>query len=124
MTAAAVAHHARLAVLEEGAPRRTHMEQRYRRLVETRGAEHPTTQAALAELQGPDSPECMEYLLGWSNELHGRSGVDMSGLSPLTYTTVDAWARLTGRDPQPHEVDALMVLDRVRRHPPAEVSDG
>lgn len=123
-TLAAVAHDARLATLEEGAPRRVHLEQRYRRLVETKGAAHPMTLAARAELDGPEPPECMAYLLDWSDELFARSGFDMHGIAPLTYASVDAWARLTDRTPEPHEVDALMRLDSVRRHPPAEVTDG
>ncbi len=124
-TVAAIAHDARLSALEEGAPRRTHLQQRLRRLIETKGADHPQTVAAQRELEGPQIPECMGYLVRWSNELFGRSGVDMQGLVPLSYATIDAWARLTDRDPQPHEVDALLWLDSVRRHPPPEdVTDG
>lgn len=35
----------------------------------------------------------------------------MSGLAPLSWGCLDAWARRTGRDPSPEECDALMQLD-------------
>ena len=74
--------------------------------------------AARAKLQAPEFPEALEYLWGWTLELYGRSGVSMAGLNPLTYQTLDAWARLTGRDPMPHEVEALILLDAALRSEP------
>ena len=47
----------------------------------------------------------------WVLELHGRSGVNMAGLNPLSYTTLMDWATLTDVDPDPLEVEALMALD-------------
>jgi len=35
----------------------------------------------------------------------------MSGLQPLTYAEIAAWAHLTDRQPLPHEVMALLTLD-------------
>lgn len=67
--------------------------------------------ADLAAFDGPPLPECGRYLLQWLYELHGRSGVSMNGLAPLSYPVIAEWARLTGRDPQPHEVEALIRLD-------------
>jgi hypothetical protein len=43
----------------------------------------------------------------------------MSGLAPLGYEAVTAWARLTERTPQPHEVRALLALDAVMLFPDA-----
>lgn len=77
--------------------------------------------AALAYLQGPDCPVSLAYLVPWVMALHGRSGVGMNGAAPLTYSTVVDWAQLTGNLPNPFEVDTLMTLDSVLRHP--EVAD-
>lgn len=76
------------------------------------------TLQAQAELDGPPAPVALEYLLRWSWELHGRSGVGMDGYAPLTFTAIRDWAVLTEREIEPHEVQALMVLDAVRRNPP------
>jgi hypothetical protein len=73
-----------------------------------------------AELDGPPVPPALAYLLEWLDELYGRSGATMDGLAPLSYSTMQAWAALTGRHPLPHEVQALMLLDLVRRNPPPE----
>ena len=70
---------------------------------------------ARAKLEAPEFPEDLAYLWDWTLELHGRSGVSMAGLNPLTYQTLDAWARLLERDPMPHEVEALILLDSALR---------
>ena len=72
---------------------------------------------ALRRLEGPDFPDSLEYLWLWALELHGRSGVGMAGLAPLTYTTVRDWSLLTGNRPDPIEVSALMQLDSALRVP-------
>jgi hypothetical protein len=66
--------------------------------------------SALAKLEEPECPESMEYLRDWAYGLHGRSGVGTAGLAPPSYREIDAWARLTGNDPDPLEVEALIVL--------------
>jgi hypothetical protein len=38
--------------------------------------------------------------------------------APITYTDMDAWARLTGRSPEPDEVDALLWVTSVMAFPP------
>ncbi len=120
-----VAHQARLDRPDDkGFAERVHLVQRVERLTRVHGADHPQTLRAQAELDGPDAPPALGYLLDWHHELYGRSGVTMDGLAPLSFATVDSWARLTDRAPLPHEVDALLVLDGVRRHPPTEVTDG
>lgn len=35
----------------------------------------------------------------------------MEGVAPLSYATVEAWARLCEIPVEPHEVEALMALD-------------
>lgn len=76
----------------------------------------PTAATAILDAQPPE-PDALGYLLEWSRELHGRSGIGMHGADPLRYSEISAWATLTGREPAPHEVDALILLDAVRRHP-------
>jgi hypothetical protein len=74
-------------------------------------------------LAGPPFPEALAYLLAWAYALHGRSGVGELGFAPLTYTTVADWSRLMGLAVAPHEVEALMQIDGVMRHP-GEPGDG
>ncbi len=73
--------------------------------------------SAIKQLEGPPFPEELRYLYEWGIELHGRSGVTMSGLAPLTYTTIDAWCRLTEIALEPREVQALMILDSAMLFP-------
>jgi hypothetical protein len=105
-----VRHDAGLATKEkDGSTRRAHLEAAARR-------GHP---AAVAALEGPECPDAVSYLRDWLHELHGRSGVGMSGLAPLTYGAIADWARLTGRRPHPYEVRALLTLDAVMLFPDA-----
>ena len=105
-----VRHEARLRAKEQdGAARRDHLERAAARGVD----------AARKALEGPEFPEPLRYLYGWLMEVHGRSGVDMSGLSPLTYATIADWAVLMHRRPRPHDVEALLTLDAVLRFPDA-----
>ncbi|MFH1603815.1 MAG: hypothetical protein ABIH03_07905 [Pseudomonadota bacterium] len=99
MYASHVAELGRLAV--DGTPQRDHWEA---------AARAGNADAAL-KLTPPDYPDCVGYLWEWVLELHGRSGVTMAGLAPLTYETVAAWAKLRGVRPTPEEVAALLVLD-------------
>ena len=59
----------------------------------------------------------------WATSLVGRSGVGLGGLSPLSYDTIDAWARLNGLWPSPLEVDALIMLDSAMRVTPKTSED-
>jgi len=67
--------------------------------------------AAIERLTPPDFPDCVNYLWSWAMELHGRSGVGMSGLVPLTYEAILAWSALRGIRPTPSEVHALIAID-------------
>lgn len=82
-----------------------------------RGPSFSRYEEALAELDGPPAPSCLEYLLGWIAALHGRSGVGPSSINPLTYETIESWARLMDVCPQPHEVETLLILDGIMCHP-------
>ncbi len=89
------------------------------------GEHHPKAMEALAELDGPPAPVALAYLLQWSRELYGRSGVGMNGLAPLAFSTIRDWARLTQRGHiAPHEVHALLLLDAIWMHPPKDTDHG
>ncbi len=75
---------------------------------------NPVAIKALAE---PEIPEAIEYLLDWSRELVGHSGEGVNGPAALSWDTLDAWARRTGRNPTDAECRALMLLDTAIRHP-------
>lgn len=66
---------------------------------------------ARRKLQGPEFPEHMAHIWEWTQELHGRSGMGMAGLAPLSYQTIQAWQALTGVHLSPLEVEALIAVD-------------
>lgn len=92
---------------EDGVPRRDHLE-----ASAAKGNAH-----AIAALAGPEFPEALGYLYDWLQQLVGRSGADLNGTAPLAYGTIAAWAALTDQWPTPYEVEALLTLDAVVRHP-------
>jgi hypothetical protein len=71
-------------------------------------------------LEGPMFPLDMEHIYLWNQELFGRSGIGMSGVAPLSYGAISDWSRLTGNSPEPDEIQALLRLDAVMRHPPED----
>ncbi len=73
--------------------------------------------SARVALEEPRYPACVEYLRAWSQRLFGRSGATMDGVAPLSDVAIAAWRLNTGHQPTPDEVDALMLLDAVRRDP-------
>jgi hypothetical protein len=64
-------------------------------------------------------PEPLEYLWDWFSEMDRTRASDMNGPLPLSYPTIDAWARLTARSPSPAEVELLLQIDLVVRQPDA-----
>lgn len=57
------------------------------------------------ELDGPPMPELGAHLWSWFSQLHkARQG-------PITYSEIEAWARLTGNSPQAWEVQAIKEID-------------
>lgn len=70
------------------------------------------------KLEGPPFPVGLELLWQWFNELRVTRSVGVGGIEPLTYSEIDAWARLTDRKLRPHEVTALMTLDLATRRVP------
>jgi len=74
---------------------------------------------AIAWLEGPEMPEALTPLWRRFLALDASRGVNEAGLMPLTYPDVRAYAALTDWQPEPHEADALMELDRAIRFPEA-----
>lgn len=70
-----------------------------------------------AQLEGPPVPEGLAYLWDWFWELDAGRAEGFTGPAAFSYQELDAWARLTGRQPSPHEVQALMSIDLAVRHP-------
>lgn len=81
---------------------------------------------AKAELAGPDCPEVFAYVWDWFRELNNARPHTISTLStaagmsstvatvPLSFTEIEAWAKLTGRWPlRPSEVELLRELDQL-----------
>lgn len=65
------------------------------------------TNAGLLLSEEKELPEEVAYLLRWHFEL--------SGIENLTYSEIESWSNLKKTAPEPFEVDALMMLDRLRR---------
>lgn len=61
----------------------------------------------------PPFPDDLADLWGWALELDAVRGFGQAGPLPVTYSEMRAWAELTGRDPTPDEVVALVRVDRV-----------
>lgn len=74
----------------------------------------------------PPFPDGMESVWQWALELDATRSFSQFGPLPTTYTEMRAWASMTGRDPDPEEVAALMQLDRVLCYPgePSKDDDG
>jgi hypothetical protein len=72
---------------------------------------------AIARLDVPEIPACVEYLRDWSYELYGRSGIGMGGLMPLSYSTIADWSRLKDIHPKPYEIEALIAIDAAMLNP-------
>ena len=69
----------------------------------------------MTEAVRKNDPESLSYaalhLWGWFIELASARGGNGFGLNPIGYADIEAWARLTCRDPTPWEVSALRRMD-------------
>lgn len=75
--------------------------------------------------EGPQCPDELRYLLAWARELAASRSYDMNGAHGFTYPMIDAWARLTDRDPSPLEVEGLFQIDVAMRSPAkADATEG
>lgn len=76
--------------------------------------------AALEALRGPEFPVEVGYLWGWYIELRSGRQYAMGDPVPVSWIDLSAWRDLTGRDPHPDEVAALMEIDRAYLYPGEE----
>ena len=51
------------------------------------------------------------YLINWLNDL-GLANYGFNGVIPLTFIDLQAWAAMTGRNPNPWESTTLITLSR------------
>jgi hypothetical protein len=72
---------------------------------------------AIRRLQSPPIPDVLRYLYDWLGELDAARRYDMNGPCLVGYADLAAWAQLTDRHLEPHEVEALLLLDRALLHP-------
>lgn len=74
-------------------------------------------ESARRELEVPPCPPQIQYLVEMAQALWGRSGASQVGLLPLSPTVLKDFCILTGEEIEPHEVEALFLLDAVMLHP-------
>jgi hypothetical protein len=78
-------------------------------------------EAARKSLEGPECPEELNYLVSWTYELYGRSGItsDFGSMiiAPLSHRELESWQRNTGNSLESWEVQAILELDAALRHP-------
>lgn len=110
------AHAARLATPDKsGTAQRVHLEGLLARGVDMLGEEKYAT--LLAQLEGPERPECLEYLWEQFSVLNGMRAEGMHGLAPFSPESIAAANRLFRWQLTPIEVDGLRQLDLAWRHP-------
>lgn len=63
-------------------------------------------------LAPPDIPEDGKILWDWFWELSEGRGSNGFGWLPLTWTDMDAWARIAGIDLQPWQAGIIRAMDR------------
>jgi len=102
--------------VEEGSTQQAHLEMAAR-------MGHPGAEWAKRQLEEPEFPEELAYLWDWHTELSLARGEGFSGAAALTYTDIEAWTRLMDTHPEPHEVQALLILDAAIRHPGDDADD-
>jgi hypothetical protein len=75
------------------------------------------SETARRRLEAPEPPDDLLYLLPWADELARGRRVGMNGPETTGWADLHAWALLTGRQLEPHEASALILIDSVRLHP-------
>lgn len=68
------------------------------------------TQAGV-RIEDPEIPLAAEYLYDWFLELSRARSSSGFGINPISHLEIDAWARLYGISPQPHELQIIAALD-------------
>ena len=73
-----------------------------------------------AQLDGPPFPEALAYVWSWYLTLAEQRPDSFMGLPAIGFGDIADWARLTGNDPTPYEVECILALDRAERSAVAE----
>jgi hypothetical protein len=89
------------AIQEDGSTKRQHLISAERQLGET----------PEELLNAPELPEYLVYLWNYFMELSRARGNNGFGPSPLAYSEIQAWARLTKQALDAWELDAILKLD-------------
>jgi hypothetical protein len=80
--------------------------------------------AAAEQLAGPPLPAAIAHVWAWFCQLDAGRGGGGFGPTPLSWGTLDAWARLTRTRPTAFEVHCLLALDGQRLMVIAEKAGG
>lgn len=65
----------------------------------------------MAELDAAPCPPGLDYVFVWFCELNAARGGSGFGFNPLSFTELDAWCRVTGREIDAFEARCLFALD-------------
>jgi hypothetical protein len=80
----------------------------------------PSAEDARAQLEVPECPEEMEYLVQCVYEVSGRSGEGFAGFARVSHREIEAYGRLRGVPFEPAEVEIIRALDDALLNPDAE----
>jgi hypothetical protein len=58
-------------------------------------------------------PDEVRHIWDWFTQLSRTRSSNGFGQNPISYAEIKAWSELTGVEPQPDEVFAVMTLDSV-----------
>ncbi|WP_448508786.1 phage tail assembly chaperone [Immundisolibacter sp.] len=61
--------------------------------------------------EAPELPEVARHIWGWFLELNSARSGNGFGISPISYSEIVAWSKLTETVIEPWEVKALRVID-------------
>lgn len=64
-----------------------------------------------AGLRPPPIPAALSHIWGWFAEISAARSGNGGGPNPIAYSEIEAWARLTGRVPEPRDIHAIKLLD-------------
>lgn len=102
LSASARSLHELEALQDDGASLRAHLESLYRQ-----------TGVCPEQLNVDPIPQELIYLWNWWAQLEKTRMPSMSGISSITYTEIDSWARLSNIKLTAFEVKCLIALDTV-----------
>jgi len=63
------------------------------------------------DLEDEELPLCIEHVWNWFMQLHNARGSSGFGPSPILYSEIESWIKLTGASPTRWEIEAIKSLD-------------